>query len=137
MTKSNSLRLSGTEPRQQRFDTPGGYQVTARTIGTRLAFQLPITNMSRTGMMIEWSKDLKVPFNVNSILELEVSAGSSEEPITVGCLGKVVRTTTANGVNGFGIKIIQADTDNQVAWQQLVGELDAPGYKAHYRKIEG
>ena len=128
------VRVTGVEPRQQRFEPPTGYKVTARTIGTRLAFQLPITNMSRSGMMIEWTKQLNIPFSVNTILELEVLAPSQNGTTTVGCLGKVVRTTTSDGTNGFGVKIIQADADNQEAWHNLVGALDAPGYQAHYRK---
>ncbi|MCX6119476.1 MAG: PilZ domain-containing protein [Proteobacteria bacterium] len=114
-------RESESKKPSKRFTKPGMH-VQARTIGTKILFNMPVENVSATGMLISQNEGQKAPFNINTILELEVAPpkhNSSNK--RVQCLGKVIHATkAADGSARFGIKIIQSEDDEQQVWNQII-----------------
>ena len=100
--------------------------VTARTIGTKINFKMPVVNMSVTGMLLSWQDSKKVPFAVNTILELCVNAeGKVASANSINCLAKVVHTSTqADGRRNFGVKIIQSDDEELAAWTSVIKQIE-------------
>lgn len=117
----------------KRFANPGMH-VQARTIGTKILFQMPVENVSATGMLLKLNEGQKAPFNINTILELDVVGPLSEsvnmrtnqnDRRTVQCLGKVVHTSKgADGIAKYGIKIIQSDEQEQTLWNQMIHTIE-------------
>lgn len=101
-------------------------QVTARTIGTKIAFSMPVANVSASGLLLGWKDSRRSPFAVNTILEMEIQHPTEPGARAVGCLGKVVRRfNTPSGLPSFGVKIIQSENDEKEAWQSIIDILDA------------
>jgi hypothetical protein len=115
----------------KRFSNPGMH-VQARTIGTKIMFQMPVENVSATGMLIKVHDGQKTPFNINTILELDVVGPEGEKASdpdnsrrTVQCLGKVVHTSRdEKGCAKYGIKIIQSDENEQIIWDQMIRNVE-------------
>jgi hypothetical protein len=106
-----------------RFDAPD-LQVSARTIGTKISFDMPVANVSLSGLLLGWKDLSKSPFAVNTILEMEISHPTCPSSPKVGCLGKVVRRfNTPSGQPSFGVKIIQTELDEQQVWQGIISSL--------------
>lgn len=100
--------------------------VKARTIGTKLDFEMPVSNVSTSGLLLGWKDSRKSPFAVNTILEMEIQHMSTQNARSVGFLGKVVRRfSTEAGLPSFGVKIIQSDVDDQVVWEGIISALNA------------
>lgn len=99
-------------------------QVKVRTIGSKLAFEMPVANVSASGMLLGWKDSRRSPFAVNTILEMEIQHTALPASPAVGCLGKVVRRfSTAAGQPSFGVKIIQTESDEQVVWERIISSL--------------
>lgn len=100
--------------------------VKARTIGTKLAYEMPVANVSASGLLLGWKDSSKSPFAVNTILEMEIQHTTAPDSRSVGFLGKVVRRfSTETGSPSFGVKIIQTETDDQVVWEGIISALNA------------
>ena len=100
--------------------------VKARTIGTKLDYDMPVSNVSASGLLLGWKDPRKSPFAVNTILEMEIQHTSAPDARSVGFLGKVVRRfSTEAGSPSFGVKIIQSETDDQAVWEGIISALGA------------
>lgn len=100
-------------------------QAVARTIGTKINFKMPVENLSATGMLLSWAEKERVPFSVNTILELEVSA-TGPTGQNVQCLAKVIHAgTQEDGRRRFGVKIIQTEDEEYTAWQSIISHIEA------------
>jgi hypothetical protein len=125
MTPQIFPRENETKKPSKRFSKPG-MQVQARTIGTKIMFSLPVDNVSATGMLLTLQSGQKAPFNVNTILEMEVSPPDSSIKKHVVCLGKVIHTAKApDGSSRYGIKIIQSEDEGQSVWNQIMQGVEA------------
>jgi hypothetical protein len=107
---------------------PMDLEVASRTIGTDAAYQLYTEDISRSGLLLVWDRDIKMPFIVNTLLELTIDPKGTclDRPVT--CLGKVVRREADPESGSFsarlGIQIVQIDNTDLVEWEGCVNELE-------------
>jgi hypothetical protein len=108
---------------------PIDLEVTSKTIGTSANYSFYTEDISRSGLLLVWEKDAKMPFIVNTLLELTIDPGSSCLEKPVNCLGKVVRreATDAEGKGHgarLGIQIVQMDNSNLNDWEACLSQLE-------------
>ncbi len=120
--EDESIKKGAPAPR---YKAPS-LQVSARTIGTKISFDMPVANVSTSGLLLGWKDSRRSPFTVNTILEMEIQHPTDPSNRTVGCLGKIVRRfSTPAGVPSFGVKIIQSEIEEREAWQSIIDTLDS------------
>jgi len=120
IVRANNLRVRA--PR-----VPIDLQVESRTIGTSAAYQLYTEDISRSGLLLVWNREVKMPFNVNTLLELTIDPKGSCLDRPVSCLGKVVRRDIDNGIEKItrlGIQIVQIDNTDLNAWEGCLTQLE-------------
>jgi len=117
-------KLSVRAPR-----VPLDLKVHSRTIGSSVAYNLTTADVSRSGLLLVWQHDEKVPFIVNTLLELTIDplGRCLEKPVS--CLGKVVRREDDGSDRGdsgtkLGVQIVQIDKSDQHVWEGCLGELE-------------
>jgi hypothetical protein len=142
---SRYLRLSDGRVRAKRIASDDGLVVESRTIGTEMVYNLETDNLSRTGFLLNTGAYRKVPFQVNTILEMKIDTRCKmfREPVT--CLGKIVRLESegmpdedGRRMRRYGIAIVQMEGSNMEAWDKVVAllERDAAGVAAESLAIE-
>jgi hypothetical protein len=100
-------------------------KVNARTLGTKLGFDIPVANISRSGMLLEWpNAKLPLPFIENTLIEMELSAILKGQPRRVQCMGKVVRRTKDTGSSFYGVRVIHTDDQDQMEWVTLISGFE-------------
>jgi hypothetical protein len=128
MTQANRIgrtnKLTVRAPR-----VPLDLKVQSRTIGTNVAYSLSTEDVSRSGLLLVWQHDEKVPFIVNTLLELTIDPHGRCLGKPVSCLGKVVRREKEDTVDGdagtkLGIQIVQIDKSDLSVWEGCLGELE-------------
>lgn len=124
-------------PNKQRVRAPRvplDLEVESRTIGTHASYCLYTEDISRSGLLLVWDRDVKVPFNINTLLELTIDPGSNCLDRPVSCLGKVVRREP-EAVDGqlsglgahsarLGVQIVQIDNTDLEAWEGCLAQLE-------------
>jgi hypothetical protein len=108
---------------------PIDLEVESRTIGTSAAYSLYTEDISRSGLLLIWDREVKMPFIVNTLLELTIDPRGSCLDKPVSCLGKVVRreASSADGKGHqtrLGIQIVQIDNTDLSAWEGCLSELE-------------
>lgn len=97
--------------------------VRSKTIGTTLVYKFDTENISKTGLLLNYPTEMKVPYRENTILELTIDTESNNLPTPIQCIGKVVRRSLANqrdDVFQIGISIVQIDAESQSVWENQV-----------------
>lgn len=118
----HSLTLT---PPATRLPAPDDLSIVARTLGNPLAFDIQVSNISRTGMLLEWNKEkFKPPFRENTLIELELKTRIKGEPRRINCLAKVVRKSLSASVTQYGIRMIHNDEQDQLNWLEMVTSLE-------------
>jgi hypothetical protein len=108
---------------------PLDLEVESRTIGTDASYSLITEDISRSGLLLVWDRDVKMPFIVNTLLELTIDPSGSCLDKPVSCLGKVVRRE-AESEDGkghqtrLGIQIVQIDNNDLQAWEGCLTQLE-------------
>lgn len=142
---SRHLRLSDGRVRAKRIASDNGLVVESRTIGTEMVYNLETDNLSRTGFLLNTGAYRKVPFQVNTILEMKVDTRGKVFREPVSCLGKIVRLEAEDApdedgrrMRRYGIAIVQMEGSNMEAWDKVVAlmERDAAGAAAEALAIE-
>ncbi|MCX6124544.1 MAG: PilZ domain-containing protein [Proteobacteria bacterium] len=124
MASNLTTRESGEKKPAKRFENCD-VLVTARTLGTKLNFKMPVLNLSATGMLLGWLEKPRVPFHLNTLLELSVSSEESGTKTTIQCLAKVIHTKTdVSGDRRFGVRIIQSDDEDMAPWNSIVDSIE-------------
>ena len=107
--------------------------VESKTLGSKVPYSLNTVNISKTGLLLGKEEGTRVPFIVNTLLELTIDPDCAflTEPVT--CMAKVVRLETIDElgkmVNGkFGVQIIQLENDDAVAWESCLSNLEKSSY---------
>jgi hypothetical protein len=120
MSQSTTLVLEKNPP-ATRLTPPKDLKVSAKTLGTRLSFDIPVANISRSGMLLQWA-NLKqsLPFIENTILELELTTTLRGQPRRISCFGKVVRKFNEDEKTQYGVRVILSDENEHVEWMSLI-----------------
>ena len=128
---SRFLRLSDGRIRAKRIASESSLLVESRTIGTEMSYNLETENLSRTGFLLNSASYCKVPFQLNTILELRIDTKGRVLREPVQCLGKIVRVETApeadiDGVRKrrYGIAIVQIEGSHVEAWDKAVMAME-------------
>ena len=108
---------------------PLDLKVHSRTIGSNVAYSLSTADVSRSGLLLVWQHDEKVPFIVNILFELTIDPFGRCLEKPVSCLGKVVRREVDSATQGesgtkLGVQIVQIDKSDQHVWEGCLGELE-------------
>jgi hypothetical protein len=108
--KPPEIPLRQGEVRAKRINTPQNVTVESKTLGTDMAYVMGIDNLSRSGLLLNKRGYTKTPFQVNTLLELNIDPKSRVFSRPISCLGKVVRTEAHdNEVVRYGIQILEID----------------------------
>lgn len=118
------LRPSKTRVRAPRISID--LTVASKTIGTDANYSLSTLDISRSGLLLEWDRNVKVPFNVNTIIEMTIDPDSNWLGGPVSCLGKIVRRENVDNSTHakFGVQIVQIDNSDLSVWENCVTELE-------------
>lgn len=115
--------------RAKRYSLNKDLYLNAKTLGTKSPYTLVVENISKSGMLVSSSEKKDIPFNVNTILEIELDTEKTwlDKPTT--CMGKVVRTKEDTADDGeervyFGIMIIQMTDGDSHYWDFLINQLE-------------
>lgn len=108
---------------------PIDLEVSSKTIGTDANYSFYTEDISRSGLLLVWEKDVKMPFIVNTLLELTIDPASACLEKPVSCLGKVVRRegTSPDGKGHgtrLGIQIVQIDNSDLSNWENCLNQLE-------------
>jgi hypothetical protein len=107
---------------------PVDLEVESRTIGSHASYNLYTQDISRSGLLLVWDRDVKMPFIVNTLIEMVIDPTSTclDKPVT--CLGKVVRRDADGPEDRFharlGIQIVQIDNTDLLAWEGCLAQLE-------------
>ncbi|MEI6398526.1 MAG: PilZ domain-containing protein [Pseudomonadota bacterium] len=116
---SKSALESG--PRATRMAPPDDIKINARTLGTRLSFDIHVANVSRSGLLLEWKNQKhSLPFIENTLIEIEVTAQLKGEQRRVSCMGKVVRKINSEANAQYGVRMIHNEDHDHIEWLTIV-----------------
>lgn len=125
----SSVRLvRPTKLRSRAPRVPVDLEVESRTIGSHASYNLYTHDISRSGLLLVWDRDVKMPFIVNTLIEMVIDPGSNclDKPVT--CLGKVVRRDADGPEDKFharlGVQIVQIDNTDLLAWEGCLAQLE-------------
>lgn len=103
--------------------------VESKTLGTSAAYSMATEDVSRSGLLLIWERDSKMPFIVNTLIEMTIDPTGSCLSKPVQCLGKVVRRDSEGDGAGhfarFGVQIVQIDPSDQQNWESCLNELES------------
>lgn len=103
--------------------------VESKTLGTNAAYSLFTEDVSRSGLLLVCENtSMKMPFIVNTLIEMTIDPKSNHLSKPVSCLGKVVRRDLEDE-NGqiqprFGVQIVQMEPGDIKNWEGCLSELE-------------
>jgi hypothetical protein len=112
---------------------PMDLEVESRTIGTSAAYRFSTIDISRSGLLLAWERESRMPFIVNTLLELTIDPKGAHLDKPVSCLGKVVRREGPEAEEGaekngnharIGIQIVQIDNSDLQQWEGCLVQLE-------------
>ena len=98
--------------------------VQSRTIGAPMAYTLGTANLSRTGLLMTVGGARRLPFLVNTLLELTVDPRAAVFRQPVNCLAKIVRVDHRGDDFHYGVQIVQMEAGDQSTWEQQLAALE-------------
>ncbi len=112
--------------RAPRYNTDSELVVHSKTIGTALCYKLKTEDISVSGLLLSWDHNSRVPFLINTLIEMEIDPDCKLLDRPLSCVGKVVRRFGSDQASGtkFGISIVQMDTNSIQDWENCVGSLE-------------
>lgn len=120
MTDNDTIIIEKSAP-ATRFTPPQDLKVTAKTLGTKFSYDIPVANLSRSGMLLQCANMKQTPpFIENTLLEIELTATLRGQPRKIACFGKVVRKFSENQSVHYGVRVIHSDENDQVEWMSLI-----------------
>ena len=108
---------------------PAALLIEARTLGTNQVYSLGTVDVSRSGILASWSRRGRLPYLVNTILEITIDPTGSMLASPVNCLAKVVRRDVladerTHSAGELGIQILQMDQSDAATWENCVAALE-------------
>lgn len=103
--------------------------VESKTLGTNAAYSLSTEDVSRSGLLLVCENTiLKMPFIVNTLIEMTIDPKGSHLSKPVSCLGKVVRRDVEDDKGQkqrrYGVQIVQMDQTDVKNWEGCLIELE-------------
>ena len=106
--------------------------VESKTIGTEAWCKMTTVDISKSGMLLTWSRKSKMPYIENTIIELTIDPDGRHFKAPVFCLAKVVRkakpekSASYRGDLGreLGVQIVQIDNDDYDVWENCLNQLE-------------
>ena len=99
--------------------------VMSRTLGAPVEYELRSANISKSGILMENKSGKRVPFNVNTLLEMTIDPEGHWLQRPIQCVGKVVRLASAeSGTTQYGVKIVQIDGSENTVWEDCFQLLE-------------
>lgn len=131
MIASKPVRPRETLIRAPRAHVTEKLVVESKTIGTKLSYQFDTDNISASGLLLTTDRISRVPFSVNTILEMTIDPHHEWLDAPLACLGKVVRREICKETDKvpmtkttkIGVQIVQIDNTDQLAWEKCVNKL--------------
>ena len=94
-------------------------------MGNPLSFDVRVSNLSRSGMLLEWSHEkFRPPFRENTLIEIELKTFLRGEPRRINCLAKVVRRMVNGNSANYGIRMIHNDEQDHLDWLSMITHLE-------------
>ncbi|MEY4631475.1 MAG: hypothetical protein RIQ81_1595 [Pseudomonadota bacterium] len=126
MSQDREIRGAQIKPAAPRYTVDEQpLMVVSRTLGSPVAYQLSGANISKSGVLLETRGKGRIPFNVNTLLELEIDPSSHLLQRPIQCVGKVIRLASGrDGQPQFGIKIVQIDAPEHDVWDACFRHLE-------------
>lgn len=121
------LAMSDRKIQCARFEVQPSITVRARTFGARDHYALHGVNISKSGLLMLADARDRVPFIVNTLLEVQLE-GSNWLREPVSCLAKVVRnemrTEDGKRQQEFGIKFIEFSDHGMEVWKDAIANIE-------------
>jgi hypothetical protein len=95
-----------------------------RTIGVPLAFKVIMENVSRTGFLLSPAANDRMPYQINTLIEMTVDPGAAKLERPIFLLGRIVRTVQADDLKQFGVHIVQIDSKDYSSWEKYISGLE-------------
>ncbi len=95
-----------------------------RTIGVPLAFKVIMENVSRTGFLLSPAANDRMPYQINTLIEMTVDPSASKLDRPIFLLGRIVRTVQSEDIKQFGVHIVQIDTKDYTSWEKYITSLE-------------
>ena len=97
--------------------------MTARTFGSKDAFDLSSADVSLTGLNLR--QEHKTPFRANTLLEITIHPDGLWLKSPIACTAKVVRCDGQGDPDrSFGVQITELSATDQTAWRKAIAEID-------------
>jgi hypothetical protein len=127
--QSRPKKDGGVGPEQKicakRIDVKRAVIVESRTLGAPMVFSMPTQNLSRTGLLLVGLDGYKIPYQVNTLLEMSIDTTGSFLDQPVPCLGKIVRIQEEKEKKAFfGVQIVHMEPKDQSLWDKAVANLE-------------
>lgn len=118
----NTITLTAPAARMQ---APDDLLAVARTMGNTSSFSIRVSNISRSGMLLEWNNEkFRPPFRENTLIELELKTNVKGQPRRINCLAKVVRRNLSQSSAQFGVRMIHNDEQDHMNWLEMITTLE-------------
>ena len=95
-----------------------------RTIGVPLAFKVIMENVSRTGFLLSPAANDRMPYQINTLIEMTVDPGAIKLDRPIFLLGRIVRTVLSEDTKRFGVHIVQIDSKDYNSWEKYISDLE-------------
>jgi hypothetical protein len=116
---------NATGPRAVRLEAPKDFVVSVRTLGTRTGYEVPVCNISKSGLLLEWrNAKTPLPFLQNTLVEMEMKTVHKGKLLTINCMGKVVRHLAENGAAMYGVRMINTEDGEMSEWLNLISKFE-------------
>ena len=111
--------------RSTRYDTANNIAVKASSLGSDFQYTLNASNISKSGLLLNWPSSHHVPFIENAIIEMIIDPDKQWVDNPTKLLGKVVRKSVSPSLDNqqFGIRIIERDVTDEQAWLKYFEKL--------------
>lgn len=126
MNEERSLRGAQHKSAAPRYaTTQPALNIAIRTLGSPVSYNLSSANISKSGLLMENHSRTRIPFNVNTLVEIDIDIEGNWLQRPIQCVGKVIRLAQdADGNAQFGIKIVQIDGSESDVWESCFRQLE-------------
>jgi hypothetical protein len=125
-TLSRTVRPLEIGVRAKRVRGAGGLVAQSKTLGAPLSYKMETDNLSRTGVLLTPATKQRVPFRINTLIEMTLDPDGAVIGRPLYCLGKVVRLEEDDAdLPRFGVQIVQMDSRDLDVWEECLTTFES------------